>query len=190
MQNLESGQPILFRFSGSGSEYMKIWIVNVLLTIITMGIYSAWTKVRRERYFYSNTWIGDHAFEYLANPIEILKGRAVVFSVILTAVLLIRYYPWLEPVLWLGFMALTPWIIVKALQFRSRRTAFRNVRFNFDGSIWDAAKAFLFWPSLVPLSVGLLLPYVSYRQKQLLVEIAATVSHLSRFTQDQVNSID
>ena len=44
-----------FEFTGSGSEYFKIWIVNVLLTIVTLGIYSAWAKVRRLRYFYNNT---------------------------------------------------------------------------------------------------------------------------------------
>ena len=35
------------RFVGTGSEYFRIWIVNLLLTIVTLGIYSAWAKVRR-----------------------------------------------------------------------------------------------------------------------------------------------
>ncbi|MGL4233375.1 MAG: DUF898 family protein, partial [Casimicrobium sp.] len=26
-----------FRFTGTGSEYFKIWIVNILLTIVTLG---------------------------------------------------------------------------------------------------------------------------------------------------------
>ena len=37
------------RFTGSGGEYFKIWIVNLLLTIATLGIYSAWAKVRKAR---------------------------------------------------------------------------------------------------------------------------------------------
>src|SRR5436305_11873488 len=39
-------------FTGSGSEYFRIWIVNALLSIITLGIYSAWAKVRTLQYFY------------------------------------------------------------------------------------------------------------------------------------------
>ncbi|MBW1865812.1 MAG: DUF898 family protein [Deltaproteobacteria bacterium] len=35
-----------FEFSGSGSEYFKIWLVNIILSVITIGIYSAWAKVR------------------------------------------------------------------------------------------------------------------------------------------------
>ncbi len=31
-----------FRFTGNGGEYFRIWIVNLMLTIVTLGIYSAW----------------------------------------------------------------------------------------------------------------------------------------------------
>ena len=65
------GQPLSFQFTGSGFEYFKIWIVNLCLTVITLGIYSAWAKVRRNRYFYGNTQLAGDAFEYLANPISI-----------------------------------------------------------------------------------------------------------------------
>lgn len=43
-----------FRFTGNGREYFRIWIVNTLLTILTLGIYSAWAKVRKKRYIYGN----------------------------------------------------------------------------------------------------------------------------------------
>ena len=55
-----------FEFRGNGGEYFKIWIVNVLLTLITLGIYSAWATVRNNRYFYSNTFVNDVSFDYLA----------------------------------------------------------------------------------------------------------------------------
>src|SRR5512145_1992685 len=29
-----------FRFTGEGGEYFRIWIVNILLSIVTLGIYS------------------------------------------------------------------------------------------------------------------------------------------------------
>jgi len=37
-------------FTGRGSEYFRIWVVNVLLTLVTFGVYSAWAKVRKARY--------------------------------------------------------------------------------------------------------------------------------------------
>jgi uncharacterized membrane protein YjgN (DUF898 family) len=44
-----------FRFTGTGGEYFRIWIVNVMLSVVTFGIYSAWAKARRLQYFYRHT---------------------------------------------------------------------------------------------------------------------------------------
>lgn len=69
-----------FSFMGSGKEYFGIWIVNVFLTIVTLGIYSAWAKVRRNRYFYGNTVLLGRAFEYHARGGQILVGRLIVLG--------------------------------------------------------------------------------------------------------------
>ena len=39
------------KFKGKAAEYFGIWIVNLLLTVITIGIYGAWAKVRKKKYF-------------------------------------------------------------------------------------------------------------------------------------------
>ena len=67
-----------FSFHGRSSTYFKIWIVNILLSIFTIGIYSAWAKVRRLRYFYENTTLDGHQFGYHAQPVKILIGRLIV----------------------------------------------------------------------------------------------------------------
>ncbi len=54
---------IPFEFTGTAEEYFKIWIVNVGLTIVTFGIYSAWAKARKKRYLYGNTRLRGTAFE-------------------------------------------------------------------------------------------------------------------------------
>lgn len=45
---------LALRFTGSATEYFRIWIVNLCLTLFTLGIFSAWAKVREKRYFYSH----------------------------------------------------------------------------------------------------------------------------------------
>lgn len=70
--------PIIFK--GNTAEYFGIWIVNLLLSIVTLGIYSAWAKVRRKKYFYHNTLIENVGFDYHAKPISILKGRLIAFA--------------------------------------------------------------------------------------------------------------
>src|SRR5260370_7326098 len=62
-------------FTADAGEYFRIWIVNLALTIVTLGIYSAWAKVRKRRYFYGHTRVAAESFEYRASPIAILQGR-------------------------------------------------------------------------------------------------------------------
>src|SRR3954471_13313191 len=66
-----------FEFRGKSGEFFRIWIVNIALTLITLGIYSAWAKVRTRRYFYGNTLVAGHSFDYHASPVRILIGRAI-----------------------------------------------------------------------------------------------------------------
>nr|HPQ96582.1 DUF898 family protein [Thiolinea sp.] len=82
-----------FEFTGSGSEYFRIWITNILLTLLTLGIYSAWAKVRTRRYFYGNTLLDGSSFEYHARPLAILKGRVIAVALLLLYVGLSRFFP-------------------------------------------------------------------------------------------------
>ncbi len=151
-------------FSGRGGEFFRIWIVNILLTVLTLGIYSAWAKVRTKGYFYGNTRIAGSSFEYLAKPLTILKGRLIAFTC------LVAYYaselinPFLPLILGLAFIALLPWIVVRSLAFNAHNSAWRNVRFGFTGSTWQAVKAILLWPLAAMVSFGLLLPFAMQRQ--------------------------
>src|SRR5262245_53377118 len=76
-------ETIPFQFTASGGEYFRIWIVNLLLTLLTVGIYSAWAKVRRLRYFYGNTSLAGSAFEYHGQPLQILKGRLIALAALI-----------------------------------------------------------------------------------------------------------
>ena len=163
-------QRIPFQFTGSGSEYFKIWIVNIVLSVLTLGIYSAWAKVRRKQYFYGNTKLAEASFSYLADPVKILKGRLIVFAVFLVYSLINQFFPLAGAILLLLLLPLLPWFVVRALSFNARNSAVRNIRFTFQGTYFEAAKVFLFWPILLPFTLGFIFPYLLYRQKKFLVD--------------------
>ncbi|MCW8917348.1 MAG: YjgN family protein [Gammaproteobacteria bacterium] len=165
-----AGDKLQVAFHGKGGEYFKIWIVNILLTILTLGIYSAWAKVRNHRYFYSNTQIGSGTFEYTAAPLAILKGRIVAVLFLLAFSMSGQFMPILGIVLQLLFIILLPWLINRSMAFRNRNTVYRNVRLGFDGDYWGAMKAFILWPLAGVFSVGILMPYALFRQKHYMVE--------------------
>jgi uncharacterized membrane protein YjgN (DUF898 family) len=159
-----------FVFTGDWTEYFKIWIVNVLLTIVTFGIYAAWAKVRKRRYFYANTKLFGHAFEYLADPIRILIGNIIVGVLFFLFAVSGAISPLMQFPFMFVFAFLVPWFIVKAYTFNARNSAWCGLRFQFNGGYWGALKAFLFWPLLVPLTLGLAWPWVAQRQKAFVID--------------------
>src|SRR5438105_15668074 len=105
------------RFTGRAGEYFRIWIVNICLSIVTLGIYSAWAKVRRKRYFYGNTLLGDSAFEYLADPKAILKGRVLVL-VIWAGLSMVQNYG-VPGVIGLASRIFVPELVISAARFNA-----------------------------------------------------------------------
>lgn len=148
-----------FQFTGQGSEYFRIWIVNLLLTIVTLGIYSAWAKVRREQYFHRNTLLDGSGFDYHGQPWSILKGRIIVVVAILAYNLLGGISPVLGLVGMLALLVATPWIICQALRFRAVNTSWRGVHLGFTGSMGGVARVYLLNGLLVLVTLGLAGPW-------------------------------
>ena len=107
-----------FSFSGSGSEYFRIWIVNLALTILTVGIYSAWAKVRRLKYFYQNTRLADGGFDFHGSPVAILKGRIIAVILLLAYNFSGLISPTASLVTFGLLLLVLPWLIVKSLRFK------------------------------------------------------------------------
>lgn len=63
-----------FQFTGTANEWFGIWIVNLMLSIVTIGVYSAWAKVRTKKYFYNHTFAEGRNFDYHATGRPDIKG--------------------------------------------------------------------------------------------------------------------
>jgi uncharacterized membrane protein YjgN (DUF898 family) len=165
-----AGDVVTLRFTGRAGEYFRIWIVNICLSIVTLGIYSAWAKVRRKRYFYGNTLLEDSAFEYLADPKAILKGRIVVVAGFVVYSLVGKINPLAGLAMALVFLGVLPWLIVRASRFNAVNSAHRNVRFDFRAGYGEMARLLTLPVVLVPLTLGLLYPYYAYRKRRFFLE--------------------
>ncbi len=146
-------------FKGKGSEYFKIWIVNLFLSIITFGIYSAWAKVRTKRYLYGNTSIDGASFEYHASPIAILKGRLIAFALLVIYSVLSDLYPLFSILLIALLTIVIPWIVWRSLKFNARMTSLRNVHFSFKGLLKKSYLYYLIVPFILPLLISLLISF-------------------------------
>lgn len=163
-------QEYRFRFTGSGGEYFSIWIVNLLLSIITLGIYSAWAKVRREQYFHRNLLLAGSGFDYHAKPLAILKGRLVAFVLLITLSVTENFGPLVHGLAILALLPLVPWLVVRAFRFRAHNTSFRGLRFSFRGAYREALGVFVGYGILSGITFGLCFPLWYRKQRQFLLD--------------------
>ncbi|MDY4366967.1 DUF898 family protein [Pectobacterium brasiliense] len=140
------------QFHGKAGEYFAIWLVNGLLTIITLGIYSAWATVRRRRYFYGNTEINGDRFDYHAQPIQILKGRLLVIAGIVLFYIVLAMSPTLGTILALAFAALIPIIVIRNWRYDAIMSSYRGIRFNYHCQTGRAYWVLLLCPILLLLA--------------------------------------
>jgi uncharacterized membrane protein YjgN (DUF898 family) len=160
---------IPFKFTATGAEYFRIWIVNLLLTLVTLGIYSAWAKVRRLRYFYGNTSVADSAFEYHGQPIQILKGRLIAAAALIVYSATTHFWP-LSIFVFAPLLAFAiPWVIVRSRKFQMQVTSWRNLRFRFHGTYGGAFAAYIGWAIVAVITLYIMLPHLLYKRVKFLL---------------------
>jgi uncharacterized membrane protein YjgN (DUF898 family) len=156
-------------FTASGAEYFRIWVVNLLFTLLTAGIYSAWAKVRKKRYFYGSTKFDGATFDYFASPRAILNGRIIAFAVFVVYALAGDLYPQSHfAFIAVGGLAL-PWLVVRALGFNARNSAWRGLRFDFTATTRQAITVYIGYFLIVVLTLGLAYPWFVARQKAFVI---------------------
>ena len=74
--------------------------------------------------------------------------------------------PLLASVLYLPLLVLMPIVLVRAFRFRAANSSYRGIRFGFDGLESDAFRVYLLLPLFVPLTLGLIYPFIVARQRE------------------------
>lgn len=151
-------RPQRFAFIGSGGEYFRIWIVNLFLSIITLGIYSAWAKVRRVRYFCAHTLLAGSPFSYHGQPMAILKGRVLAVLVVIGFNVVSQFAPMYSLLFLPAFLIAIPWAVRTSLRFKAANTSWRGVHFTFTASMKESFAVIYGWGLLNILTLGLTMP--------------------------------
>ncbi|MBI3367686.1 MAG: DUF898 domain-containing protein [Burkholderiales bacterium] len=140
---------VALRFTGSGSEYFRIWIVNLLLTLLTLGLYYPFAKARRLRYFHANTLVDDQPLGFHGDAWKMLRGFLLIAVFALLYGAAGRFSPVTAAVAAVLFAALWPALWQSSLRFRLANTSWRGLRLRFSGNLADAYRAML--PALLPV---------------------------------------
>jgi uncharacterized membrane protein YjgN (DUF898 family) len=142
-----SGRPDItaypLEFTGSGGEYFRVWIVNLLLSIVTLGFYTPIARRRTAQYFYGHTLVAGSPLEFTAQAKRMLVG--FVLFVALYAALKIASQTGQDTVvavMMVAGAALAPYFWASAMRFRFNATRWRGVRLQFTagwGEVYGAS---------------------------------------------------
>ncbi len=158
-----------FGFTGKTADYFRIWAVSLCLSLLTLGVYSAWGKVRKRRYLYAHTRLDGSGFDYHATPVAILKGRVIALLLFGGLAFSGHFFFWLQIAFIVILVLLTPWIVVASSRFNARNSTFRNVAFAFDGTLREAAIVLLGFGAIVIVTLGLAYPWFRMRRARFIV---------------------
>lgn len=161
-----------FEFNSNWREFAPIAFTNLLLCIVTLGIYLFWARTRERRFLWSNTRFIDDTLEWTGTGLELLIGY--VFAIILFGLplagiqfglqaLALRGYGAAAAGIGLGLYLFLLYIagvaIFRALRYRLSRTFWRGIRGGSDAQGFAFGFSYL-WRTLVgSLVLGLLIPW-------------------------------
>ena len=154
---LQSIEAHPLEFTGSGGEYFRVWIVNVLLGILTLGFYTPWARRRTAQYFYDHSMVAGSPLEFTAQQRKMVMG--FVMLVLLTVAYNIAAESGQDTAVALFLLAgavLAPFIWASAMRFRLGATRWRGLRLQFTASwrevytaSWPVFALALVWMAVV-----------------------------------------
>lgn len=136
-------QTLDIRFTGTGSEYFRIWIVNLLLILVTLSLYLPFARARRIAYFQNNTLVGGDPLGFHAKPWKMFRGYLIILLLGVGYWGVSHLAPSFAWIALLVFALLWPLLWRASLQFRLRNTSWRGVRLNFVGDVQSAYMSML-----------------------------------------------
>jgi uncharacterized membrane protein YjgN (DUF898 family) len=167
-------------FRGSAGGLFGIQVVNVLLTLLTLGVYFFWGKARVRAYLLSGTELESDRFAYHGTGLELLigfaKGVAIFFIPVALLSLLPQIYGLpdevisaLSVLLWMAGLLLVPIAMVGARRYRLSRMSWRGIRFSFRGSAREFVGVFVVGTILTSLTLGIYYPVFATRRQAFMI---------------------
>ena len=161
-----------FQFDGNWRDFAPIAFTNLLLTIVTLGVYMFWARTRERRYLWSQTRFIDDRLEWTGTGLELFIGyllALVLFVLPLGLVqfavqaLAIRGQDGAAALLILGVYVAVMYLIgvaiFRALRYRLSRTYWHGIRGGTDLQGFRYGLSHL-WKTIVGgLAAGLLVPW-------------------------------
>lgn len=143
------------KFSGRGGEYFRVWIVNVLLSIVTLGLYTPVARRRTARYFFDHTVVAGSPLEFTAQLRKMVLGFLIFVLLYLAYKIASNTGQTTAASLFiLAAAVMAPYIWGSAMRFRLGNTRWRGLQLQFSANWKEVYLAS--WPIFAMAAVWVL----------------------------------
>lgn len=147
------------RYDGRTGSIYRIWLLNIFLSVITLGIYSFWGKTRMRRYLTGSFSMAHDHFEYTGNGKELFIGFLKVAPVFIVVSFVASLLPReLAALLYLPVLYVIPVAVFMAMRYRLNRLTWRGIRARLTGSPFRFGGFALWRMFLNVVTLGILIP--------------------------------
>ena len=161
-----------FGFDGTWKEYAPIAFTNLLLTIVTLGIYRFWATTRSRRYLWSRTRFIDDRLEWTGTGKELFFGFLMVLLILGLPFLFLQFGVQALAMRGMGGMAailgVAAFVVIfyfggvarfRALRYRLGRTYWHGIRGGSNDNGFGYGVSYM-WKNLVGMmALYLLVPW-------------------------------
>lgn len=165
--------PNTLSYDGQTGQLYKIWFLNLIMKIITLGIYSFWGKTRLRKYVYGSFSLDGDRFEYTGTGGELFKGFLKVLPIlviILGPIVILGETQPMVLLLYIPFFYLFPVAIYGAMRYRFSRTRWRGIRARLGGSAFKYANISAVRFVINVLTLGFAIPYSDIKKMKYMME--------------------
>ncbi len=168
-----TGKENFFSYDGRAGKIFAISLLNLFLTIITIGIYRFWGKTRMRKYLVSCFTLDNDRFEYTGTGGELFKGFLKALPIVLVLMLPIVIFAeesaW-PLLLYIPLFYLFGIAIYGAMRYRYSRTNWRGIRCILRGSVIEYANLSALRSIINLFTLGFAIPYSDIARNKYVVE--------------------
>lgn len=142
----QQGRNNAISFHGSNSQFWGLALYNILLTVITLGIYYPWAKCAIRKFLWQETEVGGSRLEWHGTGLEMFRGFIKAYAIVGSLLLIINFGPYFLPpemvlgvilIAYMGILSLIPLAIHGMARYRFSRTSLRGIYFGYRGRIGE-----------------------------------------------------
>ena len=175
------------RYHGEGGALLGLVLVNALLTVLTLGIYSFWARTKVRQFHYAETEMDGDRFAYHGTGGELLIGALKATGILFLTVIVLGIAAFgigffvganadagvASPLFTLLFYAVFSLLMILAIngarRYRLSRSSWRGIRFNFHGGFGAYLGLMLKGIALSVISLGFYTPFFASERRAFFV---------------------